>query len=150
MVLRQTSEIQVSSTPKDKYGPKDHLPQPPYEPPHNFYAAPNVSTTVSPPAPETVLEEAQRLVYDDRAASYGPTLRQHKEIAAIWSVILGSRITAEQVALCMAGMKLVRIKNTLPSNDSTTEDKKKHRDSVVDLAGYAGVIGRCAEERGWW
>jgi hypothetical protein len=44
------------------------------------------------------------------------------------SVILHRPVTASQVAQCMIGLKLVR------------EANSHHRDNVVDIIGYAGLI----------
>lgn len=75
---------------------------------------------------ETVLEEAARVTSEERERDYGHPLRNHERIADIWSVILGIRVSPSQVALCMAGTKIARLIET-----------PDHRDSVVDLAGYA-------------
>ena len=58
------------------------------------------------------------------------------DIAAMWSVILrrniktGADVTPEQVALMMAALKICR----------ANKDNCEKRDSLVDLAGYAGCI----------
>lgn len=51
--------------------------------------------------------------------------------AIIWSVVLGQPVTAEQVAMCMVGLKLARLVND-----------PGHHDSWVDIAGYVG----CADK----
>jgi hypothetical protein len=84
--------------------------------------------TLEPLAPESILEEAQRLVYGDRQAQYGPPIRDMARDAAIWSVILGIDVQPWQVAACMVGIKLSRIAET-PTK----------RDSWVDAAGWADV-----------
>lgn len=80
--------------------------------------------------PETILEEAQRLVYGDRQASYGHPADDFGRTAKLWSAILGVPITAEQVALCMCLVKISRQVN------------KPGRDNMVDLAGYAACLQR--------
>ena len=84
---------------------------------------------------ETILAEAQRLVNGDRQSDYGHPLDNFGDVAAIWSVILRTPITAEQAALCMVGLKLARQSN------------KGKRDNLVDLAGYTQVVEMIETER---
>jgi hypothetical protein len=84
---------------------------------------------------ETVLEEAQRLVYGDRGAAYGHPLDDYTRTARIWSAILGIEVTAEQAVLCMIGVKISR------------ECNQGKRDNRTDMAGYAECLERIAEER---
>ena len=83
---------------------------------------------------ETVLQEAQRLVHGDRGADYGHPLDDFSRTALIWSAILGVQVTAEQVGLCMIGVKLSRQCN------------KPKRDNMVDAAGYAETVQMCRDE----
>lgn len=85
--------------------------------------------------PETVLEEAQRLVHGDRQADYGHPLDDFTRTAQIWSAILGHPVTAEQVGLCMIGVKISRQVN------------HPKRDNMTDAAGYAGTVQMVIEER---
>lgn len=84
---------------------------------------------------ETVLEEAQRLVYGDRGADYGHPLDDFSRTAQMWTAILGTTVTAEQVGLCMIGVKISRQVN------------HPKRDNMTDAAGYAGTVQMCIEER---
>ncbi len=84
---------------------------------------------------ETILQEAQRLVYGDRGAAYGHPLDDFGRTAKIWSAILGCRVTAEQVGLCMIGVKISRQCN------------QPKRDNLTDAAGYAATVQMCIEER---
>lgn len=61
----------------------------------------------------------------EREKSYGDPVLMHERIARIWSGILGHEINANEVALCMIGLKLAR-----SQNDPT------HEDSLVDVSGY--------------
>jgi len=79
---------------------------------------------------ETCLQEAQRLVYGDRNASYGHPYDDFSRTAKLWSAILGHDVTAEQAALCMCAVKISRQVNS------------PKRDNMVDLAGYAEVTQR--------
>jgi hypothetical protein len=85
--------------------------------------------------PETILEEAQRLVHGDRQADYGHPLDDFTRTAAMWSAILGAAVTAEQVGLCMMAVKISRQCN------------KPKRDNLTDAAGYAATVQMCVEER---
>lgn len=76
---------------------------------------------------ETVLAEADRIIHGDRRTSYGGPKESFTRIALVWGSILGHPVTATQVALCMAGLKLIR------------EANKTQRDNLVDIAGYAGL-----------
>ena len=79
---------------------------------------------------ETILQEAQRLVHGDRQGSYGHPIDDFTKTAKIWTGILlpkllpGVEIEAEDVPLCMVGVKLSR------------EVNKPKRDNLVDGAGY--------------
>lgn len=70
------------------------------------------------------LLEAQRLVNGDRQADYGSPADNYRDIAAVWSGILGQPVTARQAALMMVGLKLAR------------EAHKPKRDNIVDAHGY--------------
>ena len=84
---------------------------------------------------ETILQEAQRLVHGDRQADYGHPLDDFTRTAAMWSAILGYRVTAEQVGLCMCAVKISR------------ECNRPKRDNLTDLAGYAATVQMVKEER---
>ena len=45
---------------------------------------------------------------EQRGSSWGNAASTHSRIAQVWSGILDTEVTAGQVALCMAGLKLVR------------------------------------------
>lgn len=74
---------------------------------------------------EDILEEALRLTSGDRQNAYGPPDQDFARTALIWTAILGKQVSAKEVALCMAGLKISR---------ATWSDKRDH---YVDLAGYA-------------
>lgn len=76
----------------------------------------------------TILEEAAAAI-DARQASYGSPRQSHTEIAALWEYHLGHPITAEDVAVMCLLMKVARLASG-----------GYHRDSVVDIAGYARVL----------
>lgn len=86
-------------------------------------------------SPEDVAAYAARLVSDDRQHEYGHPLDNLDRAAQIWSVILDSPVTAEQVALCMVGMKIAR------------QVHKPKSDTVIDIIGYALVLHMVEVER---
>jgi uncharacterized protein DUF6378/uncharacterized protein DUF4406 len=93
--------------------------------------------TLAPFPNETILEEAQRLVYGPRQASYGHPFDDFSRTGRIWGAILGiPDVSPEKVALCMAGLKVSRLVET-----------PAHHDSNVDLAGYAGTYALVRERR---
>ena len=78
-----------------------------------------------------LLTEAAEIIHGERQSSYGNALETHQRIAAIWTVVLGQPVTAEQVCACMIGLKLARLANSI-----------NHRDSWLDIAGYVGVYDK--------
>lgn len=86
-----------------------------------------------PKAPETILEEAQRLVYGERNADYGHPRDDFARSAAMWSALLGHTITPHQVAMCMVAVKLSR------------EVNRPKRDNRTDGAGYFACLERLYE-----
>ena len=87
--------------------------------------------------PESIAQEAHRIVLGDRQEDYGPPLQDFDRTAALWAPILGCEVTAEQVALCMVQVKVSRLVNT-----------PDHRDSIVDVAGYALTLDLIRQDRG--
>jgi hypothetical protein len=87
--------------------------------------------TVKPAAPkETLLQEADRITAD-RMEEYGHPRDDMSRSAAMWEPILGmppGSISPEKVPMCMIAVKLSRLCNGY------------HRDSAVDIAGYAKAI----------
>lgn len=79
------------------------------------------------PTRALVLDRARRLITGQRQADYGPPAENFARIATIWSVILGHTIRPDQVALCMAGLKIARLAQA------------PHADSYADLCGYGAL-----------
>lgn len=79
---------------------------------------------------DDVISKAAELINGARATDYGDPVESFTRLAMIWSAILGVEVTASQVALCLAGLKMARLAHT-PS----------HADSWVDLVGYAALGG---------
>lgn len=81
---------------------------------------------------ESILEEAQRIVNGPRAKDYGPARENHQRIADLWNAYLNVRtelVAPEDVAVMMILLKIARFM-----------ENGYHRDTVVDIAGYAGVL----------
>jgi len=76
-----------------------------------------------------LLVEADDLVGGDRKIMHGEFDANHEGIAKIWSVILKTPIRADQVTLCMAGLKIARASNPDSYN----------RDNFVDGAAYLSM-----------
>ena len=85
--------------------------------------------------PEDIASYAAQLVSEDRQDEYGHPLDNLDRAAKIWSVILGADVTAEQVSLCMIGMKIAR------------QVHKPKADTVVDIIGYALTLHMVEVER---
>ena len=83
---------------------------------------------------ESVLDEARRIIYGDREKTYGSPSKNLKVIARFWGEYLGTSLSPEDVCVMMILLKAARLRNT-----------PGHRDSVVDICGYAALIERCAE-----
>lgn len=100
-----------------------------------------------PPQPpllprQQLLKEAYEITSNDRNTAYGNPEDNFQNIADRWNLFLACRfpelgprmaelLTSEDVALMMIDMKMARL-STNPT----------HRDSLVDIAGYAA----CAED----
>ena len=83
----------------------------------------------------TILDDAKELVHGDRQIDYGHPLDDFERTAKIWEAILGCSVTAEQVALCMVGVKISR------------ECNHPKRDNRVDGAGYFETLDMVQQER---
>jgi hypothetical protein len=83
---------------------------------------------------ESILEEAQRIIFGQRNADYGHPRENFKNIADLWTAFKGVEFTPMDVALMMIQVKVARL-----------ESGVYHRDSVTDIAGYAGTIERLQE-----
>jgi len=88
----------------------------------------------------TVLKEAHTIIYGDREKTYGHPSKNLKTIAKMWNAFLeartsGDELNAKDVASMMILLKTARLANN-----------PDHRDSVVDICGYAALIERCDEE----
>ena len=85
--------------------------------------------------PRDIASFAANLVTGDRQHDYGHPLDDFTRAGKIWEAILGFPVTAEQVALCMVGIKISRQTNT------------PKLDNVVDGIGYFLTLAMVQEER---
>lgn len=90
----------------------------------------------------SMLQQAEDLIGGQRQQDYGNKLQNFSQIAMLWQGTLamklapGQRITPEDVALCMMQVKIARLAKS-----------PDHKDSIVDVAGYAGCYDTLQEER---
>jgi hypothetical protein len=88
----------------------------------------------------TLLDDATNLVYGDRQDAYGHPLINHERIARLWNARLHekltSQLTAEDVTALMRLAKEARL-----------IESPGHRDSLVDIAGYAQAEHRIHRRR---
>lgn len=91
----------------------------------------------------SILEEADKIVYGDREKTYGHPAKNLLTIAGMWEHYLYSRglidensegLRAEDVAVMMILLKCARLGN-----------QPDHKDSIIDIAGYAALIERVEE-----
>lgn len=79
---------------------------------------------------KAALNDIEQCVCKDRQAAYGEAESNFSQIAAIWNVSLGRKLTkpinALDVAIMMIGMKLAR-----------AAYNPTYRDNLIDVGGYA-------------
>ena len=80
------------------------------------------------------LEKAMQCICGERENEYGTPKRNFECIANLWTAYKGIEITAQDVSMMMALLKIARIRT-----GAATED------SFVDLAGYAACGAEIAE-----
>lgn len=86
------------------------------------------------PTPPVELEASKLVRNGEREAAYGHPNQDLTRTAGMWSAILGLPVTPQNVALCMAALKISRLVSS-----------PGHRDSLTDLVGYAVVYDRIKE-----
>ena len=85
------------------------------------------------PIDPTLAADAVQAVTGPRQRDYAHPKVNFQRIADLWSVVLDTKVTPEQVALCMIQVKVARLMN------------RKTRDSVIDLIGYSLTLDACME-----
>ncbi|MDR1684921.1 MAG: DUF6378 domain-containing protein [Desulfovibrio sp.] len=78
--------------------------------------------------------DAHALINGDRQNSYGSPAESFNRTAALWSAYLGRGVSAKDVAVCMALLKLAR------------EAYRHKPDNLLDAAGYLGLAADMVKE----
>lgn len=101
----------------------------------NDFASTTTEERVHPPKvphiDPSILDEAKAIIYGDREKTYGAPAKNLKMIGDLWAAYSGVPFTAEDVCNMMILLKVARLAND-----------PKHRDSQVDLCGYAALMER--------
>ena len=82
----------------------------------------------------TLAADAVQAVTGPRQRDYAHPKVNFQRIADLWAVVLETRVTPEQVALCMIQVKIAR------------EMNRHVRDSLVDIIGYTLTLDACQED----
>jgi hypothetical protein len=82
---------------------------------------------------ESVLKEASSIVNGARTDTYGGPEDSFRDIAGLWTAYTGHTYSPSDVAILLALLKVARLRHS-----------PNHRDSWVDLAGYAACGAECA------
>jgi hypothetical protein len=85
--------------------------------------------------PQEIADYAVNLVSGDRQNDYGHPIDDFSRAGKIWEAILGVPVSAEQVALCMVGVKIAR------------EVNRQKLDNAVDGIGYFLTLTMVQQER---
>jgi len=93
-----------------------------------------MKSTPSFPIP-SITHEAHKLINGSKRDSYGSARESFTRIATMWSVVLVTKVTPCQVALCMAALKLCR------------ESFKHSRDNCVDGAAYFDLADQVSDDK---
>ncbi len=74
-----------------------------------------------------LLKETIKVITGPRAKDYGDKYINHVNISELWSSYLGHKISPHDVAICMALVKIARLKH------------RRTKDCYIDIAGYAAI-----------
>ena len=77
-----------------------------------------------------ILKEANSLISKDREKDYGDKVKNHENIAKLWSAYKGIEITAHDVAVMMVLLKIARSKLGAVS-----------KDTYIDMSAYGAIAG---------
>lgn len=86
------------------------------------------------------ISEVDRIL-KERGNDWGDAVETHVRIALAWSAILDRTISAHEVALCMAALKLVRA-SVNPTNEDSSLDGKGYLeifDEIVEVVGTESI-----------
>ena len=87
------------------------------------------------PPKESICQEADRIVSNDRNQDYGHPLPDFERVADLWHAQFGWEVTPEDVGIAMILMKTAR------------QQVRAKRDNLVDIAGYAKTLEMIADVR---
>ena len=79
-----------------------------------------------------LLTTAMQLVGGDRHKDYGDKVKNHKNIAKLWSAYKDVEITSHDVAIMMVLLKIARTKLGAVSSDT-----------YIDGSAYMSIAGEC-------
>jgi hypothetical protein len=85
---------------------------------------------------DDILDLAGSLIGGDRHDTYGDAFHDFTRIGKMWGAVLDILVSPEQVALCMALVKIGRLSN----------GQRDHLDGWVDGCGYLALGGEIATE----
>jgi len=77
-----------------------------------------------------ILEKANSLISQDREKDYGDKVKNHENIAKLWSAYKDTKITAHDVAIMMTLLKIARTKLGAVSEDT-----------YIDMSAYSAIAG---------
>ena len=89
-----------------------------------------------------ILTKAQKLVSDDRAKTHGDKIKNHENIARLWSSYLQNKtqlnivLSPEDVAQLMTLLKIAR-----------SQAGEHNIDDYIDGVGYQAIAGEIANKR---
>lgn len=98
---------------------------------------PQQAMAVNTCTPISILQEANQVIYGDREDTHGDPGKNLRTIAAYWNTHIKAAKSMEPglTEIDVAGM-MILLKQARLANKPT------HRDSLVDIAGYAGLQDR--------
>ena len=77
-----------------------------------------------------ILKEADKLIAGERHKDYGDKVKNHNNIAKLWSAYKDIEITAHDVAVMMVLLKIAR-----------TKLGEVSKDTYVDMSAYGAIAG---------
>jgi len=84
-----------------------------------------------------LLSKALELVGGQRQKDYGDKVKNHDNIAKLWSVYLDVKVDAHDVAIMMSLLKVAR-----------TKLGERTKDTYVDMAAYGAIAGEIQFKKG--
>ena len=93
------------------------------------------------PQENKIVEE----VIDGRRSVYGNPEKTFPRHAQVWSAIIGTPVTPEQVALCLIGYKLIRTADA-PDYSDNSDDVEDYLDIFRKIVGDRMIHARSVSE----